>query len=162
MRKGSLSSSLYRLIYYSRNVIADRVPPAALPAEIEAIVEVSRRRNTAEQLTGCLLCSVSGFAQALEGGRDAVERTFDRIAADPRHADVMMISLIPVEKLSFPGCAMALAWHADSGSPDPLRHLIAEAAAGLPRATTGADMLRLLRAAADPLQLSKNDFVGPP
>ncbi|HEX2942109.1 MAG TPA: BLUF domain-containing protein [Rhodopila sp.] len=149
MRKGHLSGSLYRLIYYSRNPLAERMSLADLRTEIDVIVEQSQRRNVSEGVTGCLLCSASGFAQALEGTRDAVERTFDRISADPRHTDVMTISLRPIEKPSFPEYAMALAWHADPETPDPLRHLVTGTASDLPRAITGADMLRLLRAAVD-------------
>jgi hypothetical protein len=151
MRRGHLSGSLYRLIYYSRNLLAARLPQEEFRRQVGTLVEAWRQRNASAGLTGCLLTSLSGFAQVLEGSRDVVERTFDRIAVDDRHTDVMLVSLTPIERPSFPATPLALAWQAEPGARDPLRHLITDAAAGLPRATTGADVLRMLRAAAEPM-----------
>lgn len=147
MRKGSASPAIYRLIYYSRHGF--RLPD--LRTEMEAIVAAARVRNAADQITGCLMCSAAGFAQALEGARDAIERTFDRVSDDPRHSDVMLLSLTPVERLGFPDRPLAMLWRAEPAESDPLAPLFAPTAIGSLRATTGSDVLRILRSAVTPL-----------
>lgn len=74
MKKTNMSGSLYRLIYCSRNVIPQAMPQAVLEDEIKAILATARRRNKADNVTGALLFTVSGFAQVLEGMRRAARR----------------------------------------------------------------------------------------
>src|ERR1700692_4200905 len=92
MRKAATPGSLYRLIYRSREVIAqiapDAVTEAGLQRELRAIVSTARWRNKDDNLTGALLFTGGGFTQVLEGRREIVERTFARVAADHRHTDV--------------------------------------------------------------------------
>jgi hypothetical protein len=149
MPKGLSSGHLYRLIYYSRNVVAETKSHGELETEVNAILAAARPRNQSENLTGCLMCSATGFAQVLEGTRDAVERAFDRISQDPRHTDVMMLSLTPIVRSSFPETSLALAWAAQPGGDDPLRPLFDQPVGGGPRTTTGGDVLKLLRSAVD-------------
>jgi hypothetical protein len=103
MKRDSVSGPLYRLLYCSRNVIgaSSAGQPVDIEAELRAIVASARRRNEADNITGALLFTASGFAQVLEGYRDAVERTFDRISSDPRHADVTVLAFTPTERRSF-------------------------------------------------------------
>lgn len=144
MKKTNMSGSLYRLIYCSRNVIPQAMPQAVLEDEIKAILATARRRNKADNVTGALLFTVSGFAQVLEGMRDVVEHTFDRIIGDPRHADVTVLSFTPTERRSFPDWPVGFSGQTSPDTPDPLAHLLADATGAGPRATTGSDVLRLL------------------
>ncbi len=148
MRKGHPSALIYRLIYCSRNVITRGVPDTAAgeaqEREIQSILRASRRNNPLYGITGALLFTGTGFAQVLEGHRESVERLFERIGADPRHADVAVLSLTPTEKRSFPAWAMGFRGQLPDGLHDPLTDLLADAAAGRPRMTTGSDILRLL------------------
>ena len=144
MRKTNVNASLYRLIYCSRNVIANAMPGAAVDDELRAILAIARRRNTADNVTGALLFTASGFAQVLEGPRETVELTFERIITDPRHADVTILSFTPAERRSFPDWSMAFTAQVAKDRPDPLEHLLADATFTGPRATTGSDVLRLL------------------
>jgi hypothetical protein len=144
MKKANMSGVLYRLIYCSRNIIAQSMPAAVVEDEIRAILHTSRRRNKADDITGALLFTTSGFAQALEGPREVVERTFERISADPRHADVSVLSFTPIERRSFPDWAMGFSGQQSLGEADPVAHLLADATFPGPRATTGSDVLRLL------------------
>jgi hypothetical protein len=143
-----MSGSLYRLIYCSRNVIAQAVPDAATPDGLErairAILSTARRLNAANNVTGALLFTEAGFAQVLEGPRDVVERTFERIGADPRHANVTVLSFTPTERRSFPDWPMGFCSQASQGATDPLAHFLADASFAGPRATTGSDVLRML------------------
>jgi hypothetical protein len=65
-------------------------------AELEALLDVSRRRNDACGVTGMLLYVDGNFMQLLEGPEDAVAATRARIAADPRHHT--LITLLHTER----------------------------------------------------------------
>jgi len=70
---------LVRLMYASRAA-------ANLDAEeVSAILRKSRATNAREGITGALCLCNHGhlFIQVLEGGRDAVSRRYNRIAAQP-------------------------------------------------------------------------------
>ena len=143
-----MSSSLYRLIYCSRNIIAQVTPNGSttegVEHEIRAILATARQRNKADNITGALLFTATGFAQVLEGSREDLERTFERIGSDPRHTNVAVLSFTPTERRSFPQWSMGFCGQTTLGAADPLVHLLADASFAGPRATTGSDVLRLL------------------
>ncbi|WP_428492292.1 BLUF domain-containing protein [Rhodopila sp.] len=140
----SRTGSLYRLIYCSRNVIDQAGSAGAVEQEVRAILEASRRNNAVEAITGALLFTASGFAQVLEGPRDVVERTFERISGDPRHADLTVLSFTPTERRSFPDWSMGCSGQVSASVADPLLPLLADTHSAGPRATTGSDVLHLL------------------
>jgi blue light- and temperature-responsive anti-repressor len=151
VKRTTMAGSLYRLIYCSRNNIARAVPAAAtadgIEQEIRDILVTARRCNAADNVTGALLFTASGFAQVLEGPRDVVERTFDRISSDPRHADVTALSFTPTERRSFPDWSMAFCGRPSPAADDPLAHLLGDPLFARPRVTTGSDVLRMLESA---------------
>jgi hypothetical protein len=57
--------------------------------DLKQILEVSRKNNAANNITGMLLYRDGYFIQALEGDEAAVTRTLEKISQDPRHADVL-------------------------------------------------------------------------
>lgn len=61
-------------------------------AMMDTILATARQRNATVDVTGALLFTEGRFVQALEGERDNVRATFDRIELDPRHADVQILS----------------------------------------------------------------------
>ncbi len=152
MRRDVVPGPQYRLLYCSRNVIApssiggynDRGHAVDMEHELRSILSVARRRNQSDNITGALLFTASGFAQVLEGHRDVVERTFERIGADPRHADITVLAFTPTERRSFPDWAMGFSGQMKPGLADPLAHLLSDATFSGERATTGSDLLRLL------------------
>lgn len=78
--------SVFRLFYVSA---------AAMPNgsdDVPSILSVSRRNNWRLDVTGCLLFSGSYFGQVLEGSKPVVEALAARIAADPRHGRVRVLS----------------------------------------------------------------------
>jgi hypothetical protein len=143
-KKTNMSGTLYRLIYCSRNVLGRRSPAVGMEQEIRAILGSARRCNKEDNVTGALLFTASGFAQVLEGPREVVERTFERISADPRHADVTVLCFTPTERRRFPDWSMGFSGQPSPGADDPLAHLLEDATFTGPRATTGSDVLRLL------------------
>ena len=91
---------LVRLMYASRGSVA--VDPEAL----QSILRQSRANNPAQGITGLLCCSGGIFMQVLEGSRDAVNQLYCRIAADPRHSEVVLLSYEEIEERRFAGWAM--------------------------------------------------------
>lgn len=56
------------------------------------ILRQSRANNGLNGISGLLWTDGSVYLQLLEGAPEAVSITFDRIAADPRHRDVRIVS----------------------------------------------------------------------
>jgi hypothetical protein len=98
-----VSQDLYRLVYYSRN----RVPGDGAAGEIRAMLDASRTNNDRVGVTGALLFNAGCFGQVLEGTREAVETTFERIQRDDRHGDVSLLEFQPVPERAFANWSMA-------------------------------------------------------
>ncbi|NRF66200.1 BLUF domain-containing protein [Aquincola sp. S2] len=91
---------LVRLMYASRAV------PTLDQDELHNILRQSKHNNPQHGITG-LLCYSSGiFIQALEGGRSAVSRLYGRIAADPRHGELILLNYEEIGERRFAGWAM--------------------------------------------------------
>lgn len=91
---------VYQLVYASR---------AARPFTDEDLAELLRRsraKNDRLGVTGMLLYHDGSFIQALEGEREAVEALYERIAADPRHDDALLLHRGEQEGRSFEGWSM--------------------------------------------------------
>ncbi len=91
---------LVRLMYASR--ATDSVNPDALGA----ILKKARLHNPAIGVTGVLCVSDGLFLQVLEGGRLPVSQLYNRIACDPRHRDVMLLSYEEIGERRFAGWGM--------------------------------------------------------
>ena len=102
-----MADDICQIVYCSRNTITDC--EGDVDAEVARILDVSRRNNAREQLTGALLYSAGVFAQVLEGPLSAVERTFERIQCDPRHSDVVVLHLLRSDHREFADWSMAYA-----------------------------------------------------
>lgn len=96
---------LYRLVYASKNLLEGSEREMA--AVVEQILAASQRNNTAAEVTGALMFNGRAFAQVLEGPRMSVEKTFERIQCDARHADVTVLQCGPAESRSFGNWSMA-------------------------------------------------------
>ncbi len=96
--------SIVRLVYISTSLLAHDPNERR---QIDDILLTSRRNNDAFKVTGALLATDHGFAQVLEGERDAVEATYARIVRDPRHRDIALILSDSIEARKFPEWAMA-------------------------------------------------------
>lgn len=94
-----MAETLHRLVYYSRNRIEGDA--AALAGAIEDILEVSKRNNARVNITGALMFNTGCFGQVLEGRREIVESTFERIQRDPRHGEVSLLTFEAITSRSF-------------------------------------------------------------
>ena len=81
--------------------------PTIMLADVEGILELSRRRNRDDDITGLLIFDGKRFLQVIEGPYQAIEDTFARIAQDPRHRALVKLASRHVETREFGQWAMA-------------------------------------------------------
>lgn len=99
-----MSETLHRLVYYSRTTLPGT--PEDMAGDIDEILAASQRNNARVGVTGALMFNRGCFAQVLEGSRDAVEQTFERIQRDPRHGDVTVLEFAPADTRGFASWSM--------------------------------------------------------
>jgi hypothetical protein len=102
---------LTRLIYYSQ-----RNPSMSL--DLEELHTVAQRNNRPMNVTGILHFNGTYFLQVLEGGRAEVSSIYHRIAADPRHINIILISCSDVRERIFPTWSMGLHEGMDNSTRD--------------------------------------------
>jgi hypothetical protein len=74
--------------------------------DLRAILEVSRRNNARDGITGMLLYRDGYFIQALEGEEEAVNATYAKIARDPRHFNCLVVYRNTIQERSFTSWSM--------------------------------------------------------
>jgi hypothetical protein len=94
---------LVRLMYASRAV------PAIDQEELVTILRQSKANNPGIGVTGVLCFSGGIFLQVIEGGRSAVNRLYNRIAADPRHTEVEVLLYEEIGERRFASWSMGQA-----------------------------------------------------
>lgn len=60
-------------------------------SQLEVLLAKARRNNFRSDVTGMLLYHEGSFFQVLKGPEAAVRKIFDRVSADPRHKEVMLV-----------------------------------------------------------------------
>ncbi len=86
---------LVRLLYASR-------PATPLSAAIlDEILAQSRTNNPQQGITGILCFSDNIFIQVLEGGRDEVCETYNKIVRDNRHREVRILTYDEISERRF-------------------------------------------------------------
>jgi len=91
---------LVTLTYTSQ---ADRVLD---DAEVEHILARARWHNARNQITGILIYNSYDFLQVLEGRVPLLTTTFDRIKADSRHRNLVVVDHAPLSRRAFPDWTM--------------------------------------------------------
>jgi hypothetical protein len=97
------------------------VSSSALPvstSQLDEIVAVSRRNNTANGITGMLLHVDGSFLQILEGPAAAVEATYARIDRDPRHRGLLVIHRTDITQRAFKDWSMGFQRLSRADAPD--------------------------------------------
>jgi hypothetical protein len=97
-------------------------------ADIQEIAEQAASHNARKGLTGVLVTTGRMFLQVLEGPTAEVDALYDRILADDRHQDVLLLSSQPhVTERLFPDWYMPIV-NLDRGTElrlEPLRTMLA-------------------------------------
>lgn len=102
---------LMRLVYYSEYQIV-RGQVSAL-GQLTSILRSANRNNRAHEITGALIFDDLWFIQALEGDRETVWQTFQRICQDERHSNVVLAEMREVKERQFANWWMGLATRND-------------------------------------------------
>lgn len=95
-----MSNELATIVYYS-HACRDYDDAALL-----GLLQVARRNNQRNDITGMLLYHDGNFVQALEGQSTAVEKLFARISRDPNHDGIIPTKLMTIETRQFPNWSM--------------------------------------------------------
>jgi hypothetical protein len=116
-KRRNVTPMIKRLVYLSS------APGDISAADVEKILETSRRNNARADLTGLLLLHDGCFFQALEGPAEEVDRIFDVIEADSRHVGVIVLECSITTERAFSDWSMGFVG-ASKLSPDQRRSLI--------------------------------------
>ena len=91
---------LVRLLYASHAV------EAINQEALVAILRKSKANNPGTGITGVLCFSEGIFLQVLEGGREAVNKLYNRISNDNRHTEVTLLCYDEIGERRFAGWSM--------------------------------------------------------
>ena len=75
--------------------------------ELEELLDVSRRYNQREGITGMLLYVEGNFMQAIEGAHDRIGDLYKRLERDPRHHNITKLVDEPIAQRQFAQWLMA-------------------------------------------------------
>ena len=129
-------------------VYCSQVTAGINDAAVAKIIEVSRRRNPVQGITGLLVFGSGIFFQWLEGPRDNVMQLMARITTDNRHQNVVQLaSGDEVRERIFPD------WDMELVTGEDIRDVLADALDNA-KEPQNADALRQLLAQLDAGQLS--------
>lgn len=70
-------------------------------AELERILDISRRNNAVDDITGQLIYAGGNFIQAIEGPESRIDALLGRLKADPRHKQLVVILRWPIQSRTF-------------------------------------------------------------
>lgn len=91
---------LVRLMY------ASRASTSLDQEELQTLLRHCKSANPRQGVTGVLCLSSGIFMQVLEGGRMAVNQLYNKIVADPRHTDVVLLDYAEIRERRFAGWSM--------------------------------------------------------
>ena len=129
-------------------VYCSRVAAGIDDAAVAKIIEVSRRKNPEQGITGLLVFGSGIFFQWLEGPKDNVTELMARITTDNRHEQVVQLtSGDEVRERMFPN------WDMELVTGDDIRDVLTDAL-NTAHEPKNADALRLLLTHLDAGQLT--------
>ncbi|MCW8333445.1 BLUF domain-containing protein [Vibrio sp. SCSIO 43135] len=92
--------SLVRLIYVSK--ITNQFAMSSL----EDILQVARKNNEKNNITGMLCFNRNFFLQSIEGTRDSVNATYNKILNDERHHNAIILEYSEISARDFADWSM--------------------------------------------------------
>jgi hypothetical protein len=112
---------------------------------------VSRSRNQKDDITGVLLFCNNSVVQCLEGSREAVNRTYARIARDRRHQNLLLVDYRVITARLFSGWSMGYMPESSVTQPTLLKYSVSRDFA--PRLLSGESCLGMLAELAGKVRL---------
>lgn len=113
---------IYTLTYFSKSNLIGNVD--LVKQQINQLLVVAQKNNSAKAITGALLYSGGYFIQVLEGRQQDVEEVFELIMCDQRHSDVTVLTNKHLALRSFSKWSMALVGVTED-MPEALSSLLA-------------------------------------
>jgi hypothetical protein len=86
---------MHRIIYLSSAI------ELFTDEEINLLLQKSRFNNMQKNITGLLLYSEGNFIQILEGNKDEIQNTFEKIKLDNRHKNIITVINEPIKNRTF-------------------------------------------------------------
>lgn len=111
-------SAIFHLLYtsQSRDAVTDQL--------LQSILEVARRKNAVDDISGFLIERQGYFLQVLEGREDLVRKCFQRIQSDARHGNLIVQGEAFSNERLMPGWTMAqVEWKPTLASAEELLEL---------------------------------------
>jgi hypothetical protein len=100
-----MSQQLVRLTYASTATFESDAK-GGIEAEVARILLQSRKNNPKNELGGVLHYGNGYFFQCLEGPRDHVNRTYQKLLKDPRHKNVQVLTTASIKDRLFKDWSM--------------------------------------------------------
>jgi hypothetical protein len=93
-------SNLHTLVYLSNasQLFTDN--------ELNEILAVSRKNNSARNISGILIYCEGNILQVLEGAKDEIHTLYKKIETDLRHKDLIILQDIPLTERNFEDWSM--------------------------------------------------------
>ncbi|MBC7912911.1 MAG: BLUF domain-containing protein [Pyrinomonadaceae bacterium] len=93
-------NNLFALVYLSN------ATTAFSEEELKDILTVSRSNNSQERVSGVLIYCDGNILQVLEGSKESVYKTYDKIKKDPRHTDLIILQSRDISERNFEDWSM--------------------------------------------------------
>ena len=94
-------SKLVQLVYISRSNLPEMGRNDIIAPQVAHILSKSRRNNRAKRIVGALYYGNGFFYQCLEGEEKDLLALYETLKTDPRHTDLHIVSMNPIDQKSF-------------------------------------------------------------
>ena len=81
--------------------------PLLVTHDIKRILEIAKKFNSENKITGCLLYYKHRFLQILEGEEEIIEELYAKIKQDKKHFNVNLLHINEINERIFPKWSMA-------------------------------------------------------
>lgn len=94
-------NTLVRLVMFSEAAFPVATSSSEIESDLLGILSHSRRANAQRGITGVLYYGDGYFLHCMEGEQKVITAVMNRMATDPRHHNLEVVMLEPIEHLSF-------------------------------------------------------------
>lgn len=98
-----------RMVYASKATFKPFKAGDSIDKDVKDILTTARRENKKNNLVGALYYGNGCFFQCLEGNQQDINQLYAKLEKDPRHHELKVLSLEPVEQRSFSSWEMKYA-----------------------------------------------------
>lgn len=96
-----MSNQLIRMSYASKATFKPFNAVDGVDANVANILSTARRENRKNNLVGALYYGNGCFFQCLEGQKSDIDALYAKLEKDPRHTDLKVLSIEPIQQVGF-------------------------------------------------------------